>query len=182
MIVFSTNPLVKDTVDKAFCLAREHYNVENDEALFSETAVICYLEGYPKELDYATGSVGMTLAARRLQDNDDSRGLLKKVFTDAKTETAVCASMNAVGKKEFTWIVLKIKGFKVDLEKKYVNFNIVGLVANIVKVFSHEGLVKKVNAEFASDIKKIYQRLKELLTLTGTFARVMREWKPREES
>lgn len=182
MKVFSTNPLVKDAVDKAFCLAREFYNLPNDEKLFGETAVICYLDSYSKEMDYATGAVGMALSAKNIKDTKKSSDLMARLFDNPKMETVDYFSSDDDGNvTRFTWIVFKIKSFKVDISKKLLNFNLAALVANIVTIFAYHHLVKNAMNDFVADRKIIFDKLKNLLMMTGTFTRIMREWKPRNE-
>lgn len=173
---------MKDTVDKAFCLTREHFNVENDEKIFGETSVICYLDGYKQEIEYVTGSVGMTLAAKRLfkEDSNKSMLLLKDFFAEKNIEVVV---VGKIGDQfaSITWAAIKIKNFKVDLEKKVLEFNLGDLLSNIIKVFTYKGIVQRNGKELLVDLKTLFPRLEEILAVSGTFNRLLREWKPREE-
>lgn len=177
MKVFSSNPLVKDTVDIMFCTARERFNIENDAKVFYNTVIVCYIDAVESDKQFMIDCIGAANVVNKTRDSVYSSKVIDDMIYQPEYKIGSFGELKGDA-RHFFWLVFKVQNFRMDQEKGQIIFNTKQIVASIAKVFVENKLVDRNDEEIGKDLLYVYKESMERLAKSGTARRVKEKAKP----
>jgi hypothetical protein len=177
MKVFSSNPLVKDTVETMFRTARERFNIEDDGKVFENTFVVCYIDSVESDKAFMVDCIGVANVVNKTLDSVYSAKAVDEMIYQPGKRVVTFGELKG-DTRHFFWVLFKIEKFRIDVEKKQVIFDTKQLLVNVMKVFTENKLVDRNDEEIGKDLLFIYKESMNRLVGSGTAKRVKKDVKP----